>query len=257
MRRRAFITLVGSVAAVLFAVRAQQPIPVVGFLHPGSPEEITDSLIAFRRGLNEAGFVEGRDVAIEYQWAEGQYVRLPALAADFVRRQVAVLVAAGGSQTAIVVKAATTTIPTVIVSGADPVKLGLVASMNRPGGNITGVSQNIVSLEPKRVELLCELLPNAATIGVLVNPTNPNTEPLTKDIQKATDALARQLLILKASTDTDIETAFATAAQQRAGGLLVAGDVFLSANVVSSFHWRRILRYPRSISSANSRTLVA
>src|SRR5262249_52988830 len=158
-------------------LRAQQPIPLVGFLHPGSPEQLVDEVAAFRRGLNETGFAEGRDVAIEYQWAEGQYDRLPALAADFGRRQVTVLVAAVGTQTALVVKAATTTIPTVIVSGADPVEVGLVASMNRPGGNITGVSQNIRPLEPKRIELLCELLPNATTVGVLVNPTNSNAEP--------------------------------------------------------------------------------
>jgi len=216
----------GGAAVWPLTLRAQQPIPVIGFLHPGSPEQLVDEVAAFSRGLNETGFVEGRDVAIEYQWAEGQYDRLPALAADFVRRRVSVLVAAGGTQTALVVKAATKTIPTVIVSGADPVGAGLVASMNRPGGNITGVSQNIRPLEPKRIELLCELLPNAATVGVLVNPTNQNVEPVTKDVQKATDAFARQLLILKASTEADIEAAFATAAQQRAGGLLVAGDVF-------------------------------
>jgi ABC-type uncharacterized transport system substrate-binding protein len=227
MRRREFITLVGGSAAPWpLTLRAQQPIPLVGFLHPGSPEQLVDEVAAFRRGLNETGFVEGRDVAIEYQWAEGQYDRLPALAADFVRRQVTVLVAAGGAQTALVVKAATKTIPTVIVSGADPVGAGLVDSMNRPGGNITGVSQNIRPLEPKRIELLCELLPNATTIGVLVNPTNQNVEPVTKDVQKATDAFARHLLILKASTEADLEAAFATAAQQLAGGLLVTGDVF-------------------------------
>ena len=187
---------------------------------------LAQQLAAFRQGLNEIGFVEGRNVAIEFHWAEGQYARLPTLAADFVRRPVTVIVAAGGSPTALVVKAATTTIPTVILSGADPVKLGLVASMNRPGGNITGVSQNILSLEPKRVELLCEMLPTATTVGVLVNPTNPNAETVVKDVQTATNAHGRQLLVLKTSTDVDIEAAFTTAAKRRAGGLVVAGDVF-------------------------------
>src|SRR6516164_759223 len=227
MRRREFIAFVGCTAAAWpLTALAQQPIPVVGFLHPGLPEQLAQQLAAFRQGLNEIGFVEGRNVAIEFHWAEGQYARLPTLAADFVRRPVTVIVAAGGSPTALVVKAATTTIPTVILSGADPVKLGLVASMNRPGGNITGVSQNILSLEPKRVELLCEMLPTATTVGVLVNPTNPNAETVVKDVQTATNAHGRQLLVLKTSTDVDIEAAFTTAAKRRAGGLVVAGDVF-------------------------------
>src|SRR5262249_29473435 len=146
---------------------------VIGFLHPGLAGQLTYEVAAFHRGLNETGFTEGRNVAIEYRWAEGRYARLSALAADLVHRQVVVIVAAGGAQSALAVKAATTTIPIVMLSGSDPVKLGLVASMNRPGGNITGVSQNITSLEAKRLELLCEVLP-ATVIAALVNPTNIN-----------------------------------------------------------------------------------
>ena len=228
MKRREFITLLGGAAAAWpLAVRAQQPMPVVGFLHPGLPGPLAHEVAAFHRGLNKTGFLEGRNVAIEYRWAEGQYARLPALAADLVRRQVAVIVAAGGGPSALAAKAATTTIPIVMLSGSDPVKLGLVASMNRPGGNITGVSQNITSLEAKRVELLCELLPAATAIAVLVNPTNPiNAKPVAKDLETVARALGRQLHVLEASTDADFDAAFATIARQRAGGLVVSGDAF-------------------------------
>jgi putative ABC transport system substrate-binding protein len=226
MKRRQFITLLGGAAAWPLAARAQQTMPVVGFLHPGLREPLAHEVAAFHRGLNETGFTEGQNVAIEYRWAEGQYARLPALAADLVGRQVAVIVAAGGAISALVVKAATTTIPTVMLSGGDPVKLGLVASMNRPGGNITGVSQNILSLEAKRVELLCEVLPAATTIAVLVNPTNPNAEPIAKDLKTVARALGRQLQVLEASKNADFDAAFATIARHRTGGLVVSGDAF-------------------------------
>jgi putative ABC transport system substrate-binding protein len=226
MRRREFITLLGGAVGWPLGARAQQPMPVVGFLHPGLREPLAHEVAAFHRGLNESGFMEGQNVAIEYRWAEGQYARLPALAAELVRRQVAVIVAAGGAISALVVKAATTTIPTVMLSGSDPVKLGLVASMNRPGGNITGVSQNIVSLEAKRVEVLSEVLPGATTIAVLVNPTNPNAEPIAKDLETVARALGRQLHVLEASTNADFDAAFATISRHRAGGLVVSGDAF-------------------------------
>jgi putative ABC transport system substrate-binding protein len=199
--------------------------PVIGFLHPGFPGPLAHEVAAFRRGLNDAGFAEGQNVAIEYRWAEGRYARLLALAADLVHRQVAVIVAAGGAQSALAVKAATTTIPIVMLSGSDPVKLGLVASMNRPGGNITGISQNITSLEAKRLELLCEVLP-AITIAALVNPANLNSQPIVKDLEPVARALGRQLQVLEASTDADFDTAFAMMARQGAGGLVVSGDPF-------------------------------
>jgi putative ABC transport system substrate-binding protein len=226
MRRRDFITLLGGAVGWPLGAHAQQPMPVVGFLHPGLQGTLAHEVAAFHRGLNETGLTEGQNVTIEYRWAEGQYARLPALAAELVRRQVAVIVAAGGVISALVVKAATTTIPTVMLAGSDPVKLGLVASMNRPGGNITGVSQNILSLEAKRVEMLCEVLPGATTIAVLVNPTNPNAEPIAKDLETVARVLGRQLHVLEASTNADFDAAFATIARHRAGGLVVSGDAF-------------------------------
>src|SRR5262249_45735594 len=181
MRRRDFITLIGSgVAAWPLAARAQQPaMPVVGFLHLGSPEPVgpvAPNVAAFRQGLNETGFVDGRNVAIEYRWAQGQYDRLPTLAADLVRRQVTVIAACATSAPGLAAKAATSAIPIVFQTGGDPVQDGLVASMNRPGRNVTGVSRLSVTLEPKRLEFLHELSPKTTVIGLLVNPTNPRSE---------------------------------------------------------------------------------
>jgi putative tryptophan/tyrosine transport system substrate-binding protein len=225
MRRRAFIRLLGGAAVAWpLAARAQQPaMPVIGFLNGGSPD--TARVAAFRRGLNETGYVEGRNVAVEYRWAEGQYDRLPALAAELIHRPVAVL-AATTTPAALAAKAATTTVPTVFATSANPVELGLVASLRRPGGNLTGVTSLSVEIGPKRLELAHEVIPTATIIAVLVNPTNPNLETQLTDLQAAARALAVRLHVLHASNDRDLDTAFATLAQLRAGALVIGPDTF-------------------------------
>jgi putative tryptophan/tyrosine transport system substrate-binding protein len=222
MRRRAFITLIAGAAVTWpFAVRAQQPaMPVIGFMNGGTSEANASLGAAFRQGLSEAGYIENQNVTIEYRWAESQYDRLAGLAADLVRRQVTVI-AATGTPAALAAKAATATIPIVFETAGDPIKLGLVASLNRPGRNITGVTQLSSELVSKRLGLLHDLIPAATIIGLLVNPTDPRAETQTRDMQEAAHTLGLQIRVLNASTEGEINTAFASLRQLRAGALLV------------------------------------
>jgi putative ABC transport system substrate-binding protein len=226
MRRREFITLLGGATAWPLAARAQRSaVPVIGFLSSTSPDASASLLAAFRQGLNEIGFIEGQNIAIEYRWAEGRYERLPALAAELVRRPVAVI-AASAPPAALAARAATSTLPIVFSGGIDPVKLGLVASLNRPGGNVTGVSQISTALEGKRLELLHELVPHAAVVAMLVNPTFQGTDSIINDMQVAARALRLELKVLNASSDHEFDTAFASIVQLRTGALIVASDPF-------------------------------
>jgi len=231
MKRRAFITLLGGAAAAWpLAARAQQPaMPVVGFLNIASPRAFAGFVAAFHRGLNAGGYVEGRNVAIEYRWAEGDFDRLREQAADLVRRHVAVLVATGGTTTALLAKNATETIPILFISGANPVDEGLVTSFSRPGGNATGVSVYTSQLVGKRLELLRELLPGGAIIALLGNPTGVVHKLETKDLNQVMNAAGLQLLVLEVTDESGFEAAFASAVQQRAGGLLVSADAFFTS----------------------------
>ena len=228
MRRRQFITLLGGVAAAWpLAARAQQAVPVVGFLNSASPGPYANNVAAFRQGVKEMGYVEGENVAIEYRWAEGQYDRLPALAAELIRRRV-IVIAATSTPAALTAQKATATIPIVFTTSSDPVHLGLVASLSRPGANITGVSQLNVEVAPKRVELLHELVPAAMVIALLVNPTNPNVETVTRDLQAAARTRGLRSHVLHASNEREIDGAFATLAQLHADGLVIGSDVFFN-----------------------------
>ena len=230
MKRRGFIMLLGGATAAAWplAARAQQPaMPVVGLLSSRSPGEATASLAAVRAGLAKGGYVEGQNVAIEYRWAEGHYDRLPALAVELTRRQVAVIVTMGGEPSALAAKAATQSIPIVFNSGSDPVAAGLVASLNRPGRNATGVSMLFVELEPKQLEILNELIPKLAVIAVLVNPTFVFAEKEAKDALEVGRALGKEVHIVTASSEGEIGTAFEDLVKHRAGALLVAPDPFL------------------------------
>ena len=228
MRRREFITLLGGTAAAWpLAVRAQPTMPVIGFLNGQSPATWGPLVAAFRRGLNEAGYIEGQNVAVEYRWAEGQPDRLPALAADLVQRQVTVIVATGGNSPAIAAKAATSTIPIVFMSNDDPRKYGLVASLNRPGGNVTRVSWFSAELGSKRLALLHELVPGATTVALLVNPNNAEAARQPADLQEAARTIGLQLVLLNATAAGDIDAAFAGMVQDRVGALVVGGDSFL------------------------------
>ena len=246
MRRREFISLLGAAAAVWpRAARAQQPsMPLIGYFSSQSREYDGPRLEALRRSLSEAGYVEGANVAIEYRWAEGDYDRLAAQAAEFVRRRVAVIFAAS-LPSALAAKAATTTIPIVFVMGADPVKLGVVASLNRPGGNVTGVCQIYGALGGKRLELIRELVPKASLIAVLTNPKNPNSEDHLDDVRAAAQAMGQRILVFPVSADVDVEPAFGSIAQQGADALLVTDDPFFST------------RRNKLVAQANSRALPA
>jgi len=229
VRRREFITLLGGAAAWPLAAQAQQPaMPVIGLLNGRSIDDAAYLVAAFRQGLNEAGYVAGQNVAIEYRWADGHYERMPAMAADLVRRQVA-LIAAIGDPSPFVAKAATATLPIVFLSGSDPVRRGVVVSLNRPGGNMTGASVVTGVLVGKRMQLLREVVPTAAVFAMLVNPNNPNAETDTQDAKEAAQTLGLQLRILNASNDRDFDAVFATLVQLRPSALIVGSDPFLNS----------------------------
>jgi putative tryptophan/tyrosine transport system substrate-binding protein len=227
MTRREFITLLGGTGVWPLAAHAQQSaIPVVGFLNSGFPAERASFVAAFRQGLKETGYVEGRTVAIEYRFAEGRYERLTSLASDLVDHQVAVIAATGDTVSALAAKRATSTTPIVFVIGSDPVKEGLVGSFNRPGGNMTGVSVISSALVSKHFELLHELVPQATVVGVLLNPGNPNANFELSDLQSAARSMGLQVVVVRADTESGIESAFASLVQQHAGALLVEPDAF-------------------------------
>ena len=229
MRRREFISLLGGAAVWPLAARAQQAaLPVIGLLSSRSPDDSARFLAAFHHGLNETGYVEGQNVAIEYRWAQGRYDQLPSLADDLARRRVTVIVAPESSPGALVAKAATSTIPIVFHVGVDPVALGIVPSLSRPGGNITGVASLNVEVGPKRLELLHELVPSATVIALLVNPASPIAEALATNAHSAARTLGLELHVLHASAERDFDTVFANLRQLRAGGLVIGSDVFFN-----------------------------
>jgi putative ABC transport system substrate-binding protein len=220
--------------------------PVIGFVSVGSADASTEWVAAFRKGLGETGYLEGQNVAVEYRHLEGQFDGLPALMADLVRRRVAVIVAAG-TAAAVAAKAATTTIPIVFRVGTDPVALGLVASLNRPGANVTGSTALTSELSPKQLQLLRELVPKAAVFGVLADPAFPDTQSVITDLQAAARTLGLKLIAMYARTNSDLETAFATFSQQRIGAVLVTQSTFYPPGASNNFRrWRPVMRYPRS-----------
>jgi putative ABC transport system substrate-binding protein len=223
------LTLGGAAASWPFAARAQQAMPVIGFLGSGAPDDQVNLVDATRRGLKEAGYIEGQNLTIEYRWAEGRYDRLPALAAELVNRQVALIIAAGGNDPGRAAKVATSTIPIVFITAADPVMTGLVASLNRPEANVTGISMIGSTLEAKRLELLHEVVPQAAIIGVLINPNYPAAKVQTQEVQEAAGRLGVRVVLLNAGTEPEIDAAFAAFVQQKAGALLVGNDPFFGS----------------------------
>jgi putative ABC transport system substrate-binding protein len=231
MKRRSFITLLGGAAAAWpLAARAQQAaMPMIGFLGSASATPTAHFVAAFHKGLAESGYVDGRNVAVEYRWAENQYDRLPNLAADLVRRQVGVIVASGGPAAALAAKAATSTIPIVFTATSDPVRLGLVASLNRPGGNVTGTSAFTSELDAKRLELVRELVSTPGVIGALINPNRPDAQAQARDVQKAAHTVGQQVILMYAGSERDIDTAFAAAVRERIGALLVGADPFFNS----------------------------
>jgi putative tryptophan/tyrosine transport system substrate-binding protein len=227
MRRRTFIAALGGAAAWPVVARAQQPMPVIGFVNGASPDAYADRVRAFRQGLNETGYVEGRNVVVDFRWANGKYDDLPGLVTDLVQRRVDVIVTNGPS--APVAKAATGTTPIVFVIAGDPVALGLVARLSHPGGNLTGITNLNLELGPKRLELFHELLPNADSVAILVNPTNPNAETMSHDLETTAHALGLRVHLLRASTEADFQLVFATLPQLRADGLVISTDPFFNS----------------------------
>jgi putative ABC transport system substrate-binding protein len=261
MHRRSFITLLGGAAAAWpLTARAQQrpAMPIIGFLHAGAPEASTSVVAAFRKGLSEAGFVEGHSVAVEYRWAHNAFERLPDLAADLVRRRVAVIVALSNAATALAAMSVTTSIPVVFAFGGDPVELGLVASFNRPGGNVTGLSMMNVELGAKQIGLLHELFPRASRFAVMVNPGNPTAaEILTRDMQAAGAVIGRHVEVIAASTAREIDAAFASLAPKRVDALSVAPDVLFTARRVqlatqATRHMMPTIGFNREIAEAGA-----
>jgi putative tryptophan/tyrosine transport system substrate-binding protein len=230
MRRRAFITLLGGAAVAWpFAARAQQSVPVIGLLHSASPEAFEPSLAAFRQSLNEAGYVEGQSIAIEYRWAEGRYELMPELVADLIRRRVAIIATPGSTDAALAAKAATAAVPIVFTDEEDPVKLGLVESLTHPGGNVTGLTVLETELQGNRIRLLRELVPTLNSIAVLLNPARPVFDAQSKALQETARALTPEIHILLASSEPEIDVAFAVAAGRRSGALIVASDAFFDS----------------------------
>jgi ABC-type uncharacterized transport system substrate-binding protein len=252
MKRRELMLLLAGATAAPRALRAQQKaMPVIGFLGAASPGQVAPYMVGFRQGLSETGYVEGQNLAIEYRWAEGSYDRLPALAADLVARKVDVIVA-GGPAPALAAKAATSTIPIVFTSVGDPVGIGLVAGLARPGGNLTGSSAMSIELTPKRLELLSELVPQAGVIALLVNPNSTEAEPKIRDVQVAARTKGLQLGILKAGTEGEIDAAFATLPNCRLAGSSSATIRFSAADATSSLPWHHAMPFRRSIIRATT-----
>jgi putative ABC transport system substrate-binding protein len=258
IRRRGFISVLGGAAAWPLTARAQQPaMPVIGFLNGATSTGWAPYVAAFLQGLSETGYVEGRNVTIEYRWAEGQYDRLPAMAGDLVHRQVTVIAATGGTSSVRAAKTATTAIPIVFTSGADAVALGLVGSLSRPGGNVTGVNFLVNLMGAKRLELLHQLVPGATLVAFLINPNNPDSESQSSEVRLAARDLGVEVYVLKASSEHDIDMAFATLTQQRAGALLVGSDTFLNNRRNRSRRWRHTMPSRRATIYASLSRLVA
>jgi len=258
MNRRRLMLLLGGVVIAPRALRAQQKaMPVIGYLSPGSPGAAAPYVAAFRQGLSETGYDEGRNVAIEYRWAEGHDDRLRALAADLVSRQVDVIAAGGGSVGILAAKSATSTIPIVFFGGGDVVGLGFVTSLARPGGNLTGFTIMGAELPPKRLELLAQMVPQAGVIALLVNPNNSTNAPMIRDMQQAARAKGVELPVLKAGAEGDFEAAFANLAELHAGALVIAATRFSTAGAKSSSRLRHATPFRRSMSGANSPSLAA
>ena len=274
MRRRDFITLIGSVTAAWpMAMRAQpSALPVIGFLHSATANAYAPMTAALRKSLSEAGYVEGQSVAIEYRWAEGQFDRLPELAAELVRNHVSVIFAGGGSDPSLAAKAATSTIPIVFANGTDPVQAGLVASLDHPGANVTGITFLLNTLGPKELEVIHELAPKAALVAVLINPKSSTAASQLKDLQDTARAFGQQVSILHASTVTEIETVFASLAQLKPGGLVIGADAFFFSrrgqfvdlatrySIPTIYPWREAVaagagRWPRFGQRRSSRTV--